>query len=307
MDKKVIILMSTYNGSKYIKEQLDSILNQTYKNIEIIIRDDGSKDDTVKILEEYKNKCKQIKYYQGKNIGPARSFIELIKNVPENNYFAFSDQDDVWLKNKIERAVEKIEKIEKEKNVPILYFSNTQLVDANLNKIKNIKKIVKKKINLGNALIENIATGCTMVFNNELCKLLKNIDLKEIINGYLHDSLAYRIAFCTGRVIYDDESYILYRQHENNVIGNSSSIKDKLTKRKKNIKRSINLRSNMAKFILKKFNNYIDEEKKYIIKEVALYKSNTLKKMNLLFDMKIKRMNIIDDILYRIGILMEKI
>ena len=307
MDNKVIVLMSTYNGSKYIREQLDSILNQTYKNIEIIIRDDGSQDDTVDILQEYKKKNERIKYYRGKNIGPAMSFMELVRNAPKSNYFAFSDQDDVWKDYKIEKALKQIKQIENEKNIPILYFANTQLVDANLKNIKNIKKIVKRKINLGNALIENIAAGCTMVFNSQVCEFLKDIKEKEMKKGYLHDNLAYRIAFCTGKVIYDEKPCILYRQHGNNVIGNSSSFKDKLIKRRKNINKSINLRSNMANFILEKFSNNIEEEKKVTIKKVALYKSNILKKMNLLFDIRIKRMNIIDDIIYRIGILLGKI
>ena len=97
--------MSTYNGEKYVREQLDSILNQTYKNIEIVVRDDGSKDNTVKIIKEYQEKYKNIKLVTGKNLGFIKSFFELLK-ITESDYYSYADQDDIWMENKIELAVE---------------------------------------------------------------------------------------------------------------------------------------------------------------------------------------------------------
>ena len=100
--------MSTYNGERYLREQIDSILQQIDVEIELIIRDDGSNDGTVQIIEEYASKYPCISYYCGDNVGVGKSFMELLKNAPTADYYAFSDQDDVWLKDKLIRAVKAI-------------------------------------------------------------------------------------------------------------------------------------------------------------------------------------------------------
>ena len=108
-EKKVVILMATYNGQKYLKCQLDSIIQQTYRNWQLIIRDDCSKDNTVKIIQEYEKKDDRIKVIdnEGKNLGAIGNFFELIKKAPDASYYAFSDQDDYWHEDKIEKAVER--------------------------------------------------------------------------------------------------------------------------------------------------------------------------------------------------------
>lgn len=104
----VSVLMSTYNGAKYIREQIDSILNQKDVNVELLIRDDGSSDNTAEICKEYQKKNTNIRFYQGENIGVGKSFMELLKKAPEADYYSFSDQDDVWLEDKLSRAVKMI-------------------------------------------------------------------------------------------------------------------------------------------------------------------------------------------------------
>ena len=106
---KVIVLMSTYNGEQYIKEQIESILNQTYSNMELYIRDDGSKDQTVAILKKYEQDGK-LHFSQGKNMGFINSFFEVMRTSGEADYYAWCDQDDVWLPEKIERAVKELQK-----------------------------------------------------------------------------------------------------------------------------------------------------------------------------------------------------
>ena len=93
---KICVLMSTYNGDKYIIEQIESILNQKKVNVELLIRDDGSTDKTLEILEEYSKKYKNLKYYSGQNLKTARSFMDLLFRAGEYEYYSFSDQDDVW-------------------------------------------------------------------------------------------------------------------------------------------------------------------------------------------------------------------
>ena len=111
--ERVIVLMSTYNGEKYLRNQIESLLRQVDVEIEILVRDDGSKDGTLGILEEYKNSREysgKLSYYVGPNVGPAKSFLDLIKHAPEAEYYALCDQDDTWLPDKLKIAVEAIVK-----------------------------------------------------------------------------------------------------------------------------------------------------------------------------------------------------
>ena len=125
---RIDILLATYNGEKYLRDQIDSILNQTYADFNLIISDDASTDDTVKILEEYKKKDSRITVYiQEKNIGSNNNFEFLLTKV-QNDYYMLSDQDDIWEKEKIEKSVKKI----KETNADLV-FSDLAVVDANLN------------------------------------------------------------------------------------------------------------------------------------------------------------------------------
>lgn len=305
MESRVTILMSTYNGEEYLKEQLNSLLNQTYKNIEILIRDDGSSDNTLEILKKYSESYDNISFYTGKNLKPAKSFLDLIKKAEKSKYYAFSDQDDVWDKDKIEIAIKMLEK--EDDNLPKLYFSNTKLVDKNLNELKNIRKIHKDKLNIGNALIENVATGCTVVFNDKLIELLKKINFDDIENGFMHDSLAYRICFATGNVIFDEIPHISYRQHENNAIGNSSNIFDKIKKRKKSLKNTLNLRSKMSKFILERFNKELKKENYKFVEMIANYNNTTKNKVKLLCCKDINRMNFWDNIMFKLAIIAGKV
>ena len=106
--EKILVMMSTYNGEKYIREQIDSILHQKDVKVDIVVRDDGSKDNTQNILKNYSSKYKNIKWSQGDNVGPCKSFLELLYSSGEYEYYAFADQDDYWYPNKLKAATEKM-------------------------------------------------------------------------------------------------------------------------------------------------------------------------------------------------------
>ncbi len=208
--EKVQVLLSTYQGEQFLEEQMESLLGQTWKNLEILVRDDGSKDSTQKILEHYSEKYDNIRYYPGKNVGVAKSFFELLKK-SDAEFVAFCDQDDVWLENKIEAAVDRLKK---EKG-PALYCSNKILVDRNLCPMKKQNQ-TQLRPGFGNAVVECICTGCTAVLNRELADIL-SARLPE--HAILHDWWTYLAASYVGSVIFDSHAYILYRQHEQNVVG----------------------------------------------------------------------------------------
>lgn len=208
---KVVVLMSTYNGEKYLRTQLDSILAQKNVEVEILVRDDGSNDSTTKILDEYQEKG-LLTWYTGENLKPARSFMNLIKNAPSAEYYAFSDQDDYWLENKLFSAIQKL----KVKYSPCLYYCNALLVDENMNilgknKLPSIPSIYTG-LSYGKA-----ALGCSMVFNKELMKILQAKIPESLI---MHDAWVTNVCqIISGDIIRDDRTLFYYRQHTDNQIG----------------------------------------------------------------------------------------
>lgn len=221
----VVVMLSTYNGEKYLVEQLESILGQTGVNVEIFIRDDGSTDETTRILYDYENKYHNIHVDYSNNIGWKKSFLSLMNNVPlDVDYYAFSDQDDVWLPKKLFKAVQFLEK----NNVHKIkaYCSNQIFVDEYLNKMHiNIHKRFKQT-NEFHVLVNGFGMGCTEVFSRELVQLYR----KSIIEyeSISHDVLISVLATYFGTIYRDENSYILYRQHINNTGSKHLSIFDKM-------------------------------------------------------------------------------
>lgn len=212
----VCVLMSTYNGERYIERQIETILNQTECRVKLLVRDDGSSDETSSILERYKSQNK-LSYYIGKNIGPTKSFLELIDNAPDADYYAFADQDDIWLPDKLSTAIQMLTaKLPEGANG--LYFSNLTPVDEK-------EKIIKSKL-LPDKLPTDYYTliircgwmfGCTEVFTKEFKDFVKKQYRPEKM--VMHDLWLGLLASIYGTVIYDSNSKILYRQHQNNAVG----------------------------------------------------------------------------------------
>ena len=214
--KKVLVLLSTYNGQTYLNEQIDSILNQkTSHQVDLMVRDDGSTDGTIEILKEYERKMPlRVKVCYEKNIGYLDSFFELIKKAEGYDYYALSDQDDVWLEEKIDVAVAQCEACSYEG--PLLYGSSSFLVNDHLEVMGETQKNLKG-ITWDNLLIQNIFPGHSQVFNDSLCQILKaDIDCSRI---YVHDFWITYVALLFGKVIFDNQSHTLYRQHRTNTVG----------------------------------------------------------------------------------------
>lgn len=209
-DKKVVVILSTYNGESYVKTQIDSILSQTYKNIDIYVRDDGSKDNTVRILKEYESEGK-IHFYPGENVGFIKSFFECLSFCDDADFYAFCDQDDEWFDFKIERAVEKLSG--KDMDKPLLYFSDYDFYDNDMNFVSHSKSH-KKGPSFRNAIVDCINLGITTVIN----KSARDVMVKSKIQKSCgHDWTAYMICSGFGDVVYDKISTIKYRRTGNNV------------------------------------------------------------------------------------------
>lgn len=219
---KVAILLCTYHGQHYLAEQLDSFAAQTHTNWEVWASDDGSQDDTRAILEAYQRKWpkSRLSIHSGPAEGFAANFLSLTcKAGIEADYYAYSDQDDIWEPNKLARAVDYLETIPA--NIPALYCARTRLVDANNNEI-GVSPLFRKSPSFANALMQSIGGGNTMVFNNAARNLLREAgDRLPVIT---HDWWAYMVVTgCGGKVFYDSEPTLRYRQHDQNLVGVNAS------------------------------------------------------------------------------------
>lgn len=220
MNETVSILLPTYNGEKYIKEQIDSILNQTYKDIKLIISDDGSSDNTVNILKQYEQQDSRIELYiQPKNMGVVKEIEFLLQKV-ETPFYMLADQDDYWLPEKVEKSLETLIK-----NNADLVFGDLEVVDENLNTIypsfgdfmllnrKIHKYLDSYKVNY----LYNCVTGCTVLAKRETIQYIIPIPTKS--KYLIHDHWISIMVSLNGKLAYMDEKYIKYRQHGNNQVG----------------------------------------------------------------------------------------
>lgn len=223
--KKIAILLATYNGEKYICEQLDSLIAQTFDNYTIYVHDDGSTDNTVNILKKYAEKHTNVKIldYPSQH-GAKDNFMSLLKRV-EADYYMFCDQDDVWRKDKVELEMQRMQGLEKENgDRAMLVFSDLYVVDNELN--INEKSLWKKNC-IRPELLTNFeegggfefVTGCTMLFNNATKKI---VNFEKVDKATMHDAW---ITLCVLKsegivsAIYDQLVY--YRQHGDNSLGAS--------------------------------------------------------------------------------------
>ena len=213
MIDKVTVYLSTYNGEAFLDEQIDSILRQEGVSVRLIVRDDGSSDRTIELLEKYRT-MKGVTFYRGNNLGYAKSFLTTLKNDAgqESGYYAFSDQDDIWLPQKLKCGINKLKNFPQD--IPLLYVSALQRVDGALNNLDK-QDFPHLILSLGAEFTRHRLAGCTFVFNLQMKKLLE--EAAVLSNLCSHDALATILCLsCGGRVIYDHDSYILFRRHGNN-------------------------------------------------------------------------------------------
>ena len=214
----VAILLCTYQGSRFIQDQILSIKRQTHQNISLWVSDDGSEDDTVKILEEIKADWDRgaFSIRPGPRKGFAQNFLSLTSlSDIQADYYAYADQDDVWEPDKLTRAIALLSSVPTVQ--PTLYVSRTQLIDENNHKI-GFSRLFLKPPSFANALVQSIAGANTMVMNHAARKLLKKTS--ENLEIYSHDQWAYMvISGAGGMVFYDDYPGVRYRQHKKNLKG----------------------------------------------------------------------------------------
>ena len=293
---KIIVLMSSYNGEAYIRQQIDSVLAQDVDaQLSLLVRDDGSTDNTQAILEEYRA-ARKLGWYAGENLGPERSFWHLLQNAPEADFYAFCDQDDVWLPQKLSRAVDQLKQTQAQ-----LYCSAFIAVDAELNPLEYHHSPLNQYTDYAHSLIYSTAAGCTFVFTHQARSAAMAYDM-DTHPAIIHDWLLHKIITVTGgKMIFDPTGSIYYRQHDHNAIGAQKSGLPGLAVRVKRFLSgsSRGVRSECAKALLDVYGDRVDKEVRDALDLVANYAAFRKKRRILLKDPRF-RTGTVNDLFFRI-------
>ncbi len=299
MNKNIAILMSTYNGERYIKDQINSIINQTFKEWTLYIRDDGSNDKTVKLIKEFAKKDSRIIFLENisfNNLGPAVSFLTMLRLIDADFYF-FADQDDYWDEAKIAHMLKKIDPVG---DYPQLVYSNLQVVNKDLTSITSKWAMQIGKSKGKTRFFVNDVPGCTMLINKQVRQMFVKTfpDYKKII---MHDWWLVLIAQSFGKVVFLDEKLVLYRQHGNNTVGtgeqNRNSVLKKIFNKNSRQIRKKNGQSSIFQS-MEFFNMYhsdLTQEDRIFFKDVGkllhssfVYKVNFLNKYKIYGDLNLR-------------------
>ncbi len=302
--KKVTVILSTFNFSAYIEQQRNSLDDQTHPETRIIVRDDGSSDATPKILEQA-HSAGRIELLRGNNnLGAAQSFFELLKYAVKSDpdYVALCDQDDVWQSGKISCALTALSAVGGDQVA--MYASRAEIVDKDLTHIGYTR--VPERVGFGNALLENVCVGCTIVLNRKAIELIcRNLPTQVPV----HDWWCYLVVACFGKVVFDQNAYIKYRQHGENVFGVPKNTVDRLMRgmsRFAGKSGGRNWQSEQARVFLACFEDQIPLSNRRTLSAFVQAKSSSWRRLRLAFSPGIWRQKRLDSIAMRLLILINR-
>lgn len=309
--ESVLVLLSTYNGEKFLRDQLDSLFSQSGIKLHLLVRDDGSSDNTLAILDDYSKRFENITIIKGANVGVGASFMALVYEAASNyfdyDYFAFSDQDDVWFKNKLLTGVNALNDCSNELK---MFFSGAINTDSSLIPISTT--CVRNVNSFGANLVANHILGCTMLFNAPLLQAINKINTMPytIPSGKIpiHDAWTAFVAYSLGAaVIQSNTGMMYYRQHGSNVIGSGHGF---WSIQKNRIRRYLlgttHYKANKCIIALQVFGDEIPMENRRLLELVAQYRNSTKSKIRLIFDKRMYEYGFLDNIGTFITILFNK-
>ncbi len=299
MTKQVNVLISTYNGEKYIVDQIDSIKNQTYDNIKIYVRDDGSTDSTKVILRDLYNKG-EITLIEGNNVKWGKSFMTLLEKSNDGDFWAFCDQDDVWLPNKIQWAVEWLDCQQKE--TPCLFHSAYYLMDESLENIIGQYSVPNYKFDFRRSLTDCLYQGFSIVINKSMRELMLRANIDNISS---HDWWACLLVTQFGISKFDSRIASYHRRLENSMSGGGMKGKIKWFKNVLMNKNSdIN---NVAKEYIRVFGSRTNKKDLDLVKLFDIDHYSLVKSLKKAFYPQRWRSNVISEISIRLLMLMGRI
>ena len=302
---EVTILLSTYNGSRYLPQQLDSLYQQTWKDVRILVRDDGSSDDTLPLLLQAVAAGRITLLPDHTNLGPAQSFFALLNYAAQGNTdcVAFCDQDDVWLPQKIERGMLALQAVPAGR--PAMYCSRIEMVNNQLEFVA--WGDVPRKIGFGNALVENVATGCTIILNRAAIDLLHG---KTPAGAQMHDWWCYLVLSCFGEVIFDPVSSIRYRLHGQNTVGVALGFRARFLRKLRRFfgpSRQKTWCSDHAVLLRDLYGAHIPPQHRRTLDQLIAGKTSFLRRIGLIFSGELWRQKADDNLFLRILLLLNRI
>jgi glycosyltransferase involved in cell wall biosynthesis len=271
------------------------VLGQDYPHVEILIRDDGSADGTVDIIQEY---CRHsnVRALYGENIGVVPSFLQLLKlGAPGGTYFAFCDQDDIWEKDKLSRAVDLLAGVAH--NEPTMYCSRAKIVAEDL-RLLGLTQPPRRRPSFRNSLVQNIATGCTVLLNRPAADLLNRATPSHAL---MHDWWAYIVVSAFGNVIYDVEPRVLYRQHRQGVIGAQHGVLRSWTTRIRRfrVNRRLFLVKKQAEEFRRLYGAHLDERNRAVLDRFLLTRGTLQERLQYALSGDVWRQSRLDDVILR--------
>ncbi|MDR2259886.1 MAG: glycosyltransferase family 2 protein [Azoarcus sp.] len=284
--ERIIVLLASYNGEKYLGEQIDSILRQTEPNLKLIICDDGSTDASPMILQRYSDMYPAQIRFSSNSLpsGSAKAnFLGLLRFAKDGEYAMFADQDDIWLPDKTTILMKKMHEAEERhgREVPLLIYSDLQVIDKDRKLIANsfmrYQGYNGELTALNRLLARNCVTGCTMLWNKALTRaaLSASYDAHALDSIRMHDHWLSLIAASLGGIIYADQPTVMHRQHGDNVIGalGGNDIVKRLN-RETGIRERIRHGYLQAQLLLDVFGNRMPEESVSCIKNFLSIRSS---------------------------------
>lgn len=278
--KTVNVLLSSYNGEKYIEELIRSVLNQEDVGVILTIRDDGSSDNTISLIRAIDDK--RIKLVVGdRNLGPAKSFLTLLRDCERADFYAYCDQDDVWYSNKLATAISKLGE-----NKPALFMSTYDVVDGNLNVIEKRDMEFSNPFRIETTLMYRCPSGCVMTFNNALRDILIQ-KMPESVR--MHDFWTLLVAMgMKAQIVTEDTSLLKYRIHGGNTVGLSQGIWDRVKRFRNSLLHKKHERYLQAKSLYDCYGNQFDNSTREMLFEIVTYRKGISNRFKLAFDRRFR-------------------
>ena len=301
---KITVVMSAYNGSLYITQQLDSIFAQKEVDVTCFVRDDGSKDDTLQVLGKYQKSLAEGKLIisEGENVGWERSFLLALKDAPQADYYAFADQDDIWFEDKLISGIKMLEK-EGSKNKPCMYHCNKISVTEDLKPLAHQVRRTPRPLNRQNALIQEYAQGCSIIMNENARQLVTKYIPREKI---AHDFWCGLLCYLFGEVIYDNKPHFYHISHGNNASGEGHIIGSWMRRLKKFFAGGTVYFTPFSD-LEEGFKRRLTDSDLVFLYRVKTYKKSLKNKLSLLFSINFVRDSFIGTCSLKLAILLNKL
>lgn len=296
----VTILLATYNGETYLRQQLDSLLNQTHKELFILISDDLSSDRTPGIIKEYEkrypNQIKSLKNIKASG-SPQNNFFRLLSSA-DDDYIMLCDQDDIWLPHKVEVTLKEMKQMELKwgNDLPLLVHGDLSVTDEEgairQNSMARFQNIAVHDNRFTHYLVENNITGNTVMINRSFLSFLTYIP-KQCM---MHDWWLGLLASCFGKISYIDQPLLLYRQHGSNQVGSRGQMEQYVSRltQKERVKEEYRKMFLQARAFLKQYGQEMDSEKREALEQfVTLPDKSRLEKVRIIWKYKFYKSTII--------------